>query len=588
MENQKEVKIIGLSINEKFGNLAAVHLKFDEDNRLTMIKGEVGSGKSTLRRAMELTAKGSETLKDKSLLGDNINIVAQLLDGEMPLFVGCKSKGGDSLEYFIYSTDENGKKINNPVIDGKKATPAAYLKNLQTALTWNLDELTSENPTIQRNILLKTYKNELEDKGVYFDKAHPKYVGSIIDRIEKGKNDRNYSDMKRKECGGIADDMMQKGIDFKERRIVKKTSEIEAKINEIKAEITLANKDVSKAKENALNAIKMRGLEANSALKTKNSEIVKHNAEEKEKERVYKEEFRKINNILSNCYDNLHSIMDDDESKEVLKEEWKSFTDKFTWYPELVEANILKEISFNEKGNADSNPDDFEDEEVKNLLLNYRAIAAEYKQKNSEEAKEADTSELEEKQSELESQLKGLKEYNEEAIAVNSFHDWKEKNNEVKAIQKDYFLKLTEIDTGVKGLHICPEYTEEENGEKVAKGNDIYLMYDGSYDKVYFNNPDKTLRKLAAYSETQKPMICLLIQKHLLSQKSKILPYLWIDNIPIDKKTKRLLDRMAEELNLYLFVNWTGDWDKSNLQYGEILIENGEVFTNLIVQEDEV
>lgn len=73
-------------------------------------------------------------------------------------------------------------------------------------------------------------------------------------------------------------------------------------------------------------------------------------------------------------------------------------------------------------------------------------------------------------------------------------------------------------------------------------------------------------------------MICLLIQKHLLSKKEKCLPYLWIDQVPIDNKTKALLDRMSEELGLWLFVNWTGDFDKSLLKDGEILIENGEIF----------
>ena len=138
-------------------------------------------------------------------------------------------------------------------------------------------------------------------------------------------------------------------------------------------------------------------------------------------------------------------------------------------------------------------------------------------------------------------------------------------------------MKLTEIETGVEGLFICPEYVEE-NGEKIAKDNDIYLMYDGSYDPEYFCNPSKEIRKLAAYSDTQKPMICLLIQKHLLSKKEKCLPYLWIDQVPIDNKTKALLDRMSEELGLWLFVNWTGDFDKSLLKDGEILIENGEIF----------
>jgi len=39
-----------------------------------------------------------------------------------------------------------------------------------------------------------------------------------------------------------------------------------------------------------------------------------------------------------------------------------------------------------------------------------------------------------------------------------------------------------------------------------------------------------------------------------------------------------LLNRMSEELGLWLFVSWTGDFDKTSLVDGELLIENGDVF----------
>ena len=49
--------------------------------------------------------------------------------------------------------DEDGKKINDPIIDGVKCTPSTYLKSLQTSLTWKMNELTSENNTVQKKIL---------------------------------------------------------------------------------------------------------------------------------------------------------------------------------------------------------------------------------------------------------------------------------------------------------------------------------------------------------------------------------------------------------------------------------------------------
>ena len=34
---------------------------------------------------------------------------------------------------------------------------------------------------------------------------------------------------------------------------------------------------------------------------------------------------------------------------------------------------------------------------------------------------------------------------------------------------------------------------------------------------------------------------------------------------------------MAKELDLWLFVNWTGDFKASKLKNGEILLENGNI-----------
>ena len=577
---QKQVKIIGLSINEDFGSLKATRLTFDDKNRLTVIKGEVGSGKSTLNRAMRLTTQGSKVLEDKTLLGNNVDIVAQLLDGDMPIFVGCKSKADGSLEYYIYTTDSNGKKIKDVVQDGKKLTPASYLNSLQTALTWSLNELTSENPTIQRDILLQLYSNELQERGVYFDKNHPNYVGGIIDKIEKAKNARNYADMKRKEVGGIADDMNKKGIDYKENWKLKSTAEAESAVSSINAKITLATTNVQQVRENELNNLKVAGMEAATKLRDKNDLIKQENLRIQKLWDTHSESVTNRTSLLKEIEDRLKLLFPTDavinfKAKGIINELKKQL-------PEIQDPteNLLPLLSFNEKGICISKPEDFSDKEIVDLISDYRKKAIAYKTKLDEPETKVDTSKLEEELKEAQKVLDDIKQYNSDCAAVNAFWEWKEKDAEVKEIKKDYFLKLTEINTGVEGLFICPEYETDKDGKKMAKDNDIYLMYDGSYDPEYFHNPNKELRKLAAYSDTQKPMICLLIQRYLLSKKAKVLPYLWIDQVPIDAKTKTLLDRMSEELGLWLFVNWTGDFDKSQLVDGEILIEKGEVFTN--------
>lgn len=586
MNNQKQVNIVGISIVEDFGILKAVQLEFDKQNRLTVVKGEVGSGKTTLQTAIRLNTAGSATLQDKQLYGDNINIVTQLADGENKVFIGCRTNKDDSLGYFIYMIDENGNKINDPVLDGVKATPASYLKSLQTALTWRLDELTSQNPITVRNILLELYSKELEEQGVVFDKNNPAYVDGIIDKIEKAKANRNLMDMRRKEVGGIADDMTKKGIDYECRKEIVNTDELTGKISKLKAEIEIDKSKPEETKTTQLNDLLIAANGYKDKLRLKNDEFTKDNLEIQKLWGVYDAEVLRIQTLIKEIKDRLKILFPNPEGTEWEEnfetiELMKPIEQKL---PEIVkpEKELLKLVQFNDKGTCISKPEEFENnKEVFELLTNYRKAGIDYAALNAKPTAEVDTAKKQGILEGFETKLKNIQNQNKDAAAINAFHNWQESNTVVKDLNKDYYKKLTKIQTGVEGLCICPEYDIDEDGNRIAKGNDIYLMYDGSYDVEYFNNKKKELRKLSAYSDTQKPMICLLIQKYLLSKKPKVLPYLWIDQVPIDKKTKELLDRMSEELGLWLFVNWTGDFSKTELKNGEILVENGEVFLPL-------
>lgn len=570
---RKNVKIIGLSINQNFGSLKAVNLKFNSKNRLTIIKGEVGSGKTTLNRAIRLTTQGSGVLEDKALYGD-IDVITQLSDGESSIFVGCKTNKAGALIYFLYTIDKNGKKVKDLVVDGQKLTPANYLKSLQTALTWRLDELTSENATTQRNILLELYRSELEAKGVIFDKNNPAYVDSIIDKIEKAKSHRSLMDMQRKEVGGIADDMTKKGIPFAERRPLKKEEATKKKIAEIAAEITLATTNLKQTRENKLNKLKIEHGEINTKLRLKSDKIIKGN-------KSIHNELDKWKNATLDRESNLKSLDDLldllgvwSENKPIINECIKLHL------PTILrpDGKLENDLVFNSEGKCISFFIDFQNnKKVHKLLKELNKVNTKWTNLNDSPLEEVDNTKLEKQKADKEIALKDIQDYNKDTAAINAFHNWRDSNDLVIEIKKDYYLKLTGINTGVKGLHICPEYVTDEKGEKVAKDNNIYLMYNGSYDKKYFNNPNKELRKLSSYSGTQRPMICLLIQNYLLSKKNKVLPYLWIDNIPIDNKTKDLLEKMSKELDLWLFVNWTGDFTTKTLKDGEILLENGEV-----------
>ena len=555
---KKEVKIIGLSVKENFGMLKATELTFNQDMHLTTVKGEVGAGKTTLNKAMRLTTQGGATLEDNKLYGDTVDLEAQLTDGEHNIFIGCKSDASGKLIYTLYEYDENGKKVNNPVIDGVKATPAAYLKHLSTALTWRLPELTSENPVTQRNILLELYEPELAKQGVIFDKKNPNYVGGIIDQIEKAKNNRNNLDSKRKEVGGIQSDLINKGIDVDSYKELKDIDVIKEQITTLKVKIESKSTNVKTERESELNALKLQGMELANELKSINVTIESRNNFLKSEYLSKRKEAEEKTNEVSSALEVLNKYF----PKELLSEINK-YCSNHTFFES--EPNYERTLEFNEKGSIISLPD-FEDEAINELIKKYRQVGIDYSNLANKPIDEVDTTKETEQLEQAQRELISAESYNKEAKAVNAFKDWQNADQQVKDLQKDYYLKLTEIETGVSGLKIVPE------------DNDIFLMYNGEYDPEYFHNQNKELRKLSAYSDTQKPMICLLIQNYLLSKKTKRLPYLWIDQVPIDKKTKALLDKMSNELGLYLFVNWTGDFSSDELQEGEILIENGEVF----------
>jgi hypothetical protein len=568
---QKEVKIIGLKINDNFGILQSCKIEFDKDNNLIAVKGEVGSGKTTLQKSLQLGTLGSESLKEDKNLYGKIDQEVQLMDGDLPVFVGCKSNEKKDLLYTIYTKDKEGKINKNPIIDGAEATPSKYLKSLQTSLTWRMEELTSENPTTQKKILLDLYKSDLEKVGVIYDKNHPDFVGSILDRIEKAEAERTKKDFFRKEIGGFSKHLKEIGIDTNLPETFPKKiniEELETKRNKLKFSLDNSISTFENEKDSKLQKIINESNEINLYLKNYNIDVQEENRKLKENFQEKNSSFEEKGTELQKVVNSILSLVNEGIISESLSDSIiKAIEEK-----NLLEAPPLvtykKEIPF-EAGKCIAR--NFEDlfvneklEKLKEIRIKYSEIdKLKFEEDNSE--KEADLEKLNDQLSEAEKTNKICK-------AIDSFEEWKEADSEVKKLKNEYASKLKEIDTGVEGLQI----DFEEIGEKM----NIHLMYSGDYDPAYFSNPKKELRKLSSYSGTQKPMICLLIQNYLLSKKSKALRYLWIDNVPIDKKTRILLEEIASKLNLTIIINITGDFKKEGLINGEILMNGGEVFFN--------
>jgi len=574
MEDQKQVKIIGLKVNNNFGILQSCNIEFDENNRLIPIKGEVGSGKTTLHKSLMLGSMGSETLKhDKNLYGP-IDQEVQLLDGNTPIFVGCKSDKDGKLAYVIYTKDAEGKIVKDPIVDGVKLTPAEYLKSLQTALTWRMEELTSENPTEQKKILLDLYKQDLEKVGVIYDKSHPDYIGSILDQIEKAEARRAEKDYARKQVGGFAKHLQEQGYDVHKPETLPErvnVDELKSNASQIKFQLDNSIQDFESKKQSELQSIASQSESLTLTVKEYNMKLQSDN---KDKQTAYETKLKRFQDghkMIEEVCEKINKLCDESVILEDLR---VTMVENLNKHNELVapeEPTLFDLIPFSEDGKKclatswDSNEDI--DKAIKDII----ALREKYKAA-SEKTFDGDNAAKEQELEQLNERITLAESTNKICNAVDAFNAWSDANENVISLKKQYASKLKEINTGVDGLTI----DMEEVGEKM----NVHLMYNGAYSPEYFSNPEMQVRKLSSYSGTQKPMICLLIQNYLLSRKPKALRYLWIDNVPIDNKTKGLLNRMGETLNLTIFINITGDFDKDHLESGEILLEGGEVFFN--------
>lgn len=563
---QKQVKIIGLSLNQQLGILKACNLEFDQENRLQKILGCVGQGKTTLKTALDLGTKGSKTLVDKSLYGE-VDCETQLLDGEQKIYVGCKSDKTGSLIYTLYTKDVNGKIIREPVIDGEKATPAKYLEKLQTELTWRMNDLVSENPIIQRNLLLDLYKSELKRVGVIFDKKDPNYMNSILDQIDQAYRKRDYADMLRKQKGGIKEDLILQGFDPDRPNTTPDfvdVSNIDSDIMKLRNSIILQNQELENTKTNKLRELQNEAEKVILAAKNyNNTHSIAYNNRLLEYEKAVEVENKKAE-LIENCVNLLTTL----NNYGYAGQEVYQWINSLPTPEAIVKPTKTALIEF-DSDNKIITPVNYDkyDSTVKAIFMQLQTIRNEYAQVLNTEIV-FDSSEIDSKILALEEIKTKAKATNRIVEAIDSFHAWRKTNDDVLTLKNEYYKKLSEVNTGVEGLKIVCEETS----------GDIFLTYNGCFDPQYFNNPTLEQRKLASYSGTQKPLICLLIQHYLLSLKPKALRYMYIDNVPMDKRTQEVLIDMCEKLDLTIFLTVTGDFEKDSLKNGEILIEGGEVF----------
>jgi hypothetical protein len=526
------MKLVSLTLNSDFGVLKAQEAKFVENpDGLIEIKAGVGEGKTTLKQAGELAISAGNTQKlpfDAEKLKD-VDVEIQLSTG---IFMRTYSDKKGNLKSIAYRKLDDGKLDKDPVVNGKKLTPAVLRDLIRTELTFGIDDFLSENPRVHMDFMMGIYSHKLKEIGVVFDKKSPAYENSILWKLDQAKMDRQNKHFARRAINGFKEALIEEGWD--EENIPKK-HDLEA----LEAKKTTFIKEKQDALQVKIDKIKEDAANQKAVIKSYNDNVELKNDAAKNKWNDLQDKIQIV--------EKAQLIL---QLKEV--EFWLNEKKK------IEEPEPLVKVSVDENGNYIDNGSDCQTafKEISRLRTE---IAPLIKQKDEP----IDTSSLD-------AEIQTAKTNNEIIKRWNSFFDWQESDQEVKRLWKEYCEKFTKIDLGVPGLSI-QVVGDEENSS-------IRTHYNGQHNPEFFGNNKNEDRLLTQYSATQRPVIAILMQIYLLSQKDDGLKMMWLE-CPMDKKTRDLLIDIQKKHDLTIIVGTTGDFTMEGLKPGQFLIENGELLS---------
>jgi hypothetical protein len=558
-------KLISLSLNNSFGVLKAQSVEFIETNNLIEVRANVGAGKTTLKQATEtaISSGNQQILPFDSSKFKNIDVEVKLTYGDMPVYLRTyTAKNGDIMSV-AYVKDNEGKIAKDPVIAGKKLTAAALRDALRTDLTFGIDDFLSENPRTHLDFMMKIYSWKLKEMGVIFDTKSPAYQNSILWRLEQAKMDRQQKHVIRRglnafkeafEAENIDETKVPPLIDIKAIETQKSTAAIELQFRKDKWQKEWYESQGKKKDElqKQIDEITSNASILTAKLTERNSNI----ANEVEKFRLKNERAESAYDILDDMY--YHSMED---IRAWIKGFEKPNSELVPFTGSKIDPKAF-EMTF------DSSTD-----EIIRAIRDYRTKLAPIWQQKTELStavipEYSDTEPV----IDYDIQITNARISNKIAERFSAFYDWQESDELVKSIWREYCEMYAKIDLGVDGLSIQIVGDEEKS--------EIRTMYNGVHNPEFFGNKIEEDRLLTQYSQTQRPVIAILMQIYLLEEKLKKnedgLRLMWIE-CPIDKKTRDLLITIQEKYNLTIVVGVTGDFTVEGLEPGQFLIEGGEL-----------
>lgn len=566
-------KLISLSLNNQFGVLKAQEVEFVETENLIEVKAAVGKGKTTLKNAAEtaISAGNQQLLPFDGSKFKDVDLEVQVTYGNTPVFLRTYSDKKSNLTSIAYIKDVDGKMCKDPVIGGKKLTAAALRDALRTDLTFGIDDFLSENPRTHLDFMMKIYSHKLKEMGVVFDTKSPDYKDSILWRLEQAKMDRQNKHIIRRGLNAFKEAFDAEGLKEENVPALIDVKELESLKNAQLAAIQTRKDEWQKTWYAGQSKKKDELQKEIDEITAKASQfaqkITAYNATIETQAETFKTKLGELNSALFTLEKYDSPVVPE------LREWINDFKEpEFEAVP-FDDDGKIKPIAFTDLYRDKVDSDTFLHlQEIKSLREKLAPIWAQKEALSKAELPEyVDTETF----VNYDEHIARAAESNKIANRWAAFYDWQDADETVKSIWREYCEMYSKIDLGVPGLSIQIVGDEEKS--------EIRTMYNGVHNPEFFGNIASENRLLTQYSQTQRPVIAILMQIYLLEEKLKKnedgLRLMWIE-CPIDKKTRDLLIDIQTKYNINIIVGVTGDFTVEGLNPGEFLIEGGELLIN--------
>lgn len=585
MKEQKELRLLGFHA-ENHRNVKVVELTPDIlGKRLLKIVGEEGSGKSTTLELLQTAIAGTDAIKSKAILDSGYLTEVQLLDGDVKIWLGVKSreltkgisKGESVIESFLYTKDENGKP-SDYISDGISWTAEKYVKEINTNLIFDTKSLFTESPVDHRKLIEKLFAEDLAKLG----------AAAKVAEILGVKTER---DSARAACGSVGafmEDFEAEGwceedlaalVHVNTEALRSEQTALEIERGSL-AKTAQAKTDLAKAEALAERTKKLQAIKDDARKVVEKIRLITES--KKSEYRKSLEAFRLKSQVVTTEQDAHNAIVETVSGSAFLSESEKSdilavidlAIARFEKSSKLGTAPTAPQLITIDELGIPLIPESYDPEynelvqERAELLESYHALNDMPLTFTTFSAD--DTSELDTKISELGAEIT-------KATKNNSVHDryvkwcsWIELKNQYEGLVDELRRMYAQIETGVDGLKLVPV---EESGRV-----NVWMEYDGSYDATLFREVYGKSTRLFELSGAQRGVVAVLLQAARLDLKKKALRLVILDAVPMTDLGIGVLSRICEERNIQLVTDQT--WNaipEESLDDHTVVVSNGEL-----------